>query len=141
MVRSNDDTRRHVQVLEERIGAVRTGRGRRAIAVKRANGRPRTQHRSPAPSFPDTTSARTTRGTWQNSMRCVADFSQIPSFAPLTSKRLGHVQDMRVEIQRLTPSEVEFDLVGVDASIANAIRRVLIAEVGGFLFLYPLKPC
>jgi hypothetical protein len=34
-----------------------------------------------------------------------------------------------VSVQRLTPSTIEFDLVGVDASIANALRRVMIAEV------------
>lgn len=34
-----------------------------------------------------------------------------------------------MSINRLTPTSIEFDLVGVDASIANAIRRVLIAEV------------
>ncbi|WVN85045.1 uncharacterized protein L203_100187 [Cryptococcus depauperatus CBS 7841] len=32
-------------------------------------------------------------------------------------------------VQRLTPSTIEFDLVGVDAAIANALRRTLIAEV------------
>lgn len=32
-------------------------------------------------------------------------------------------------MQRLTPSTIEFDLVGVDASIANALRRIMIAEV------------
>ena len=39
------------------------------------------------------------------------------------------MQDLIVSVQRLTPSTIEFDLVGVDASIANALRRVMIAEV------------
>ncbi len=39
------------------------------------------------------------------------------------------LQDLVVSVQRLTPSTLEFDLVGVDASIANALRRVMIAEV------------
>jgi len=39
------------------------------------------------------------------------------------------MQDLVVSVQRLTPSSIEFDLVGVDASIANALRRVMIAEV------------
>jgi DNA-directed RNA polymerase alpha subunit len=39
------------------------------------------------------------------------------------------IQDLVVSVQRLTPSTIEFDLVGVDASIANALRRVMIAEV------------
>ncbi|KZV87853.1 hypothetical protein EXIGLDRAFT_723268 [Exidia glandulosa HHB12029] len=38
-------------------------------------------------------------------------------------------KDLKVEIQRLSRRSVEFDLVGVDASIANAFRRILIAEV------------
>lgn len=32
-------------------------------------------------------------------------------------------------MQRLSQRSIEFDLVGVDASIANAFRRILIAEV------------
>ncbi|XP_006455111.1 hypothetical protein AGABI2DRAFT_209410 [Agaricus bisporus var. bisporus H97] len=36
---------------------------------------------------------------------------------------------LRVEIQRLSNRSIEFDLVGVDASIANAFRRIMIAEV------------
>ncbi|EJD42471.1 hypothetical protein AURDEDRAFT_115078 [Auricularia subglabra TFB-10046 SS5] len=38
-------------------------------------------------------------------------------------------KDLKVEIQRLSHRSIEFDLVGVDASIANAFRRILIAEV------------
>lgn len=38
-------------------------------------------------------------------------------------------QGLRLETQRLTPSSIEFDLIGVDASIANSLRRTLIAEV------------
>lgn len=36
---------------------------------------------------------------------------------------------LKVDIKRLTSEDLEFDLVGVDASIANAIRRILMAEV------------
>ncbi len=46
-----------------------------------------------------------------------------------TQEALTLLQDLNVSIQRLTPTEIEFDLVGVDASIANALRRVMIAEV------------
>ncbi|KAL1915559.1 uncharacterized protein VTP21DRAFT_6683 [Calcarisporiella thermophila] len=35
----------------------------------------------------------------------------------------------RVTVNRLTETEMEFDLIGIDASIANAFRRILIAEV------------
>jgi len=38
-------------------------------------------------------------------------------------------QKCRLQVQRLSQRSVEFDLEGVDAPIANAIRRVLIAEV------------
>ena len=34
-----------------------------------------------------------------------------------------------MDIQQSNELEMEFDLVGVDASIANAFRRILIAEV------------
>ena len=36
---------------------------------------------------------------------------------------------MTVSIVSLTDEEIEFDLTGVDASIANALRRILLAEV------------
>ncbi|GAA6005304.1 DNA-directed RNA polymerase core subunit RPC40 [Rhodotorula paludigena] len=36
---------------------------------------------------------------------------------------------LRVQLNWLSPSALEFDLVGVDASVANALRRIVIAEV------------
>eukprot|EP00158_Paraphelidium_tribonemae_P002530 Partr_v1_DN25444_c0_g1_i3_m53412 putative DNA-directed RNA polymerases I and III len=36
---------------------------------------------------------------------------------------------MQISIVRIAPDLMEFDLVGVDASIANAFRRIMIAEV------------
>jgi hypothetical protein len=38
-------------------------------------------------------------------------------------------QHFKVKVYRLTDMEIEFDLIGIDASIANAFRRILIAEV------------
>ncbi|KAI0685575.1 insert subdomain of RNA polymerase alpha subunit [Cytidiella melzeri] len=38
-------------------------------------------------------------------------------------------RNLRVKVHRLSQRSIEFDLVGVDASIANAFRRILIAEV------------
>ncbi|EGO00665.1 hypothetical protein SERLA73DRAFT_178536 [Serpula lacrymans var. lacrymans S7.3] len=38
-------------------------------------------------------------------------------------------QRLKVKVQRLSGRSIEFDLVGTDASIANAFRRILIAEV------------
>ncbi|ORY28460.1 DNA-directed RNA polymerases I and III 40 kDa polypeptide [Naematelia encephala] len=79
---SNDDPRRHVQVLPERIGNV--------AGSDFPGHYPGEDH------------------SWN-----------------LTKFK----ENLVCSIQRLTPSIIEFDLVGVDASIANAIRRVLIAEV------------
>ncbi|GFZ45203.1 DNA-directed RNA polymerases I and III 40 kDa polypeptide [Saitozyma sp. JCM 24511] len=82
MSRSLDDTRRHVQVLPERIGAV--------------------------------------------------GGSEFPGHYPGEDHSWSlqrFKENLVVSVQRLTPSNIEFDLVGVDASIANALRRVMIAEV------------
>ncbi|EGG00521.1 uncharacterized protein MELLADRAFT_111755 [Melampsora larici-populina 98AG31] len=38
-------------------------------------------------------------------------------------------KNLNIKISRLSSSAMEFDLVGVDASIANALRRIMIAEV------------
>ncbi|GER32460.1 DNA-directed RNA polymerase family protein [Striga asiatica] len=35
----------------------------------------------------------------------------------------------RVEVVRLTEDDMEFDMIGIDAAIANAFRRILIAEL------------
>lgn len=36
---------------------------------------------------------------------------------------------LRVNILSLNETDIDFDLIGVDASIANALRRILLAEV------------
>lgn len=41
--------------------------------------------------------------------------------------------NFRVEIMKLDDDDIEFDMIGIDASVANAFRRILIAEVGGEL--------
>ncbi|KIY69059.1 hypothetical protein CYLTODRAFT_350265 [Cylindrobasidium torrendii FP15055 ss-10] len=38
-------------------------------------------------------------------------------------------QNLKVQVQRVSNRSIDFDLVGVDASIANALRRILLAEV------------
>ncbi|KAI8393375.1 RNA polymerase I 140 kDa subunit [Radiomyces spectabilis] len=38
-------------------------------------------------------------------------------------------KNFKLKINQVTDTDIEFDLVGVDASIANAFRRILIAEV------------
>ncbi|KAF9608965.1 hypothetical protein IFM89_012142 [Coptis chinensis] len=43
---------------------------------------------------------------------------------------LGHFKDnFEVDVIRLNEDEMEFDMIGIDASVANAFRRILIAEV------------
>lgn len=39
--------------------------------------------------------------------------------------------DLGIHIVKLDEEEMVFDLVGVDASLANALRRILLAEVRG----------
>ena len=36
---------------------------------------------------------------------------------------------LRIHITKLDHEELVFDLIGVDASLANALRRILLAEV------------
>ena len=38
-------------------------------------------------------------------------------------------RDFRVEVHSLTEEEIVFDLIGIDAALANAFRRILLAEV------------
>ncbi|KAH7546953.1 hypothetical protein FEM48_Zijuj01G0255700 [Ziziphus jujuba var. spinosa] len=46
------------------------------------------------------------------------------------SVRLDNFRDnFRVEVIRLTDEEMEFDMIGIDPALANAFRRILIAEV------------
>ena len=43
-------------------------------------------------------------------------------------------QKFCIEIKHLDASELEFDMIGVDAAIANAVRRILLSEVSVFSF-------
>lgn len=38
-------------------------------------------------------------------------------------------QNFRVDMVHMDESTLEFDMVGIDAAIANAFRRILLAEV------------
>ncbi|EJU04104.1 RBP11-like subunit of RNA polymerase [Dacryopinax primogenitus] len=38
-------------------------------------------------------------------------------------------KSLQVDVKRLTPTTIDFDLVGTDAAIANALRRIMIGEV------------
>lgn len=39
------------------------------------------------------------------------------------------LQNFRIDVVHLDESSMEFDMVGIDAAIANAFRRILLAEV------------
>lgn len=39
------------------------------------------------------------------------------------------IKNFKIDVIRLREDEMEFDLIGIDAAIANAFRRILIAEV------------
>ena len=100
MPRSNDDPRRHVQILPERVGGV--------SGNEFPGHYPGEDH------------------SWS-----LQKFKQVsdPLLPQMLQAHNSLSQNLIVSVQRLTPSTVEFDLVGVDASIANALRRVMIAEV------------
>lgn len=38
-------------------------------------------------------------------------------------------QNFRIDMVQMDESTMEFDMVGIDAAIANAFRRILLAEV------------
>ncbi len=39
------------------------------------------------------------------------------------------VKKLKINILSLNEQDIDFDLIGVDASVANALRRILLAEV------------
>lgn len=43
-------------------------------------------------------------------------------------------KNLKINIISLNENDIDFDLIGVDASIANALRRILLAEVSFNLF-------
>ena len=56
---------------------------------------------------------------------------QVYGAADETGDYLADVQrKMKLNIIRNTPEELVFDMIGVDAPLANALRRILIAEEG-----------
>lgn len=42
------------------------------------------------------------------------------------------MQNFRIDVVHLDENSMEFDMVGIDAAIANAFRRILLAEVSLF---------
>lgn len=59
---------------------------------------------------------------------------QVPSLSTGVDLELGKFipnlqESLKINVIKLSDEEIVFDLIGVDASIANALRRILIAEV------------
>lgn len=52
-------------------------------------------------------------------------------FVERSHHTLSCVQNFTVDVVHLDESSMEFDMVGIDAAVANAFRRILLAEVGG----------
>ena len=61
------------------------------------------------------------------------DFRHVTAAEELEQRQRPYSQrltdTMRVEVISSSEDELEFDLIGVDASIANALRRIMLAEV------------
>ncbi len=74
------------------------------------------------PTFPTTISERTTLGVCRAS-------KMYGSFGAICLQSVDSVQNLKVEFHKNDPFDSVFSLVGVDASVANAFRRILIAEV------------
>jgi DNA-directed RNA polymerase II subunit RPB3 len=50
-------------------------------------------------------------------------------YATLGARRDSYARQPRLEVRKLTPEYCEFVLSGSDPSMANALRRIIIAEV------------
>ena len=83
---------------------------------------PNASRTSPRPTILDITQRKTTLGISHSFIRSVPCLSLPHVTSP-------PVQSLAVRVERLSNRSIDFDLVGVDASIANAFRRILIAEV------------
>lgn len=46
-------------------------------------------------------------------------------------------QNFRIDVVHTSADSIEFDMVGIDAALANAFRRILLAEVSD-LCVHPL---
>jgi len=57
---------------------------------------------------------------------------------PLEQKSLREYieQDTSIQIQSLDEERIVFDIKGIDASIANALRRIMLAEVKSIFFSF-----
>lgn len=74
-------------------------------------------------TFPVTSPERTTAGTWRSSE------TYVRLAIVCAPAHTNQSQNFRVQFHRNEQFESQFSLVGVDAAIANAFRRILIAEL------------
>lgn len=49
------------------------------------------------------------------------------------------LQNFKIDMIKMSHDELEFDMVGVDASIANAFRRILLSEVRNIVLWFLRK--
>ncbi|RYG96969.1 hypothetical protein EON65_53570 [archaeon] len=54
--------------------------------------------------------------------KVVGEAGKVPYLQDLKDK-------LKIKVTKLDEESIEFDLIGVDAAIANALRRILLAEV------------
>lgn len=81
---------------------------------------------SPPPTFPGTGRTRTTPGTSTSSNRYGP---LLYLLLPRSCSQLTLPQSFKVDFHKNSPLFAEFDLIHIDASIANTFRRILLAEV------------
>lgn len=63
-------------------------------------------------------------------VRCCVSLLRYSAFGVDNSFSLDDFREnFRIEINEITANLLVFDLVGVDAPVANALRRILLAEV------------
>ncbi len=81
-------------------------------------------------------------------------FLDILSYTSLWSQNESHIEpigesaqevvnfldsiEMKITRQNADKSELEFDIVGIEAPLANALRRIMIAEVNIFFFTHKI---
>ncbi len=62
---------------------------------------------------------------------CVSQFDRMTSrWSAADLRRQSHARSPKLRIRKLTEEYCEFVLSNTDVSVANALRRVIIAEVG-----------
>eukprot|EP01017_Pseudomicrothorax_dubius_P040218 TRINITY_DN6264_c0_g1_i2.p2 TRINITY_DN6264_c0_g1~~TRINITY_DN6264_c0_g1_i2.p2 ORF type:complete len:329 (-),score=96.17 TRINITY_DN6264_c0_g1_i2:108-1094(-) len=61
------------------------------------------------------------RGQWAGSLSSIGK--------DLSKGAEDFFRDVRIEVKALSKEAIEFDVIGIDAAIANALRRIMISEI------------